>query len=155
MGSGHDDGYSSLGFVSKERQNGSFVEIAVATRMLDSLMEVARVDSIDFISIDVEGHEIHVLEGLNQKHWKPRIVLLEDVCDLTDDTVFKHMAKAGYYRFYRTGANDWYARSGERRTTLLLQLVASGRFNWGVISKCLSLLARASCASNSSEVCKQ
>lgn len=130
MGSGSDDVYSSIESLDRETRNGPFIEITVPTRTLDSMLEEAGAGSIDFISIDIEGHEIHALKGLNLERWKPRIVLLEDVYDLLDDAVRDHMATAGYFRFYRTGPNDWYVRPGERRAMLLSQILASGRFNW-------------------------
>lgn len=130
MGSGSDDVYSSVESLDLEMGSGPFVGTTVQTRTLDSMLEEAGVVSIDFISIDIEGHEMHALKGLDLQRWKPRIVLLEDIKELSDDTVRKHMLNAGYFRFYRTGANDWYARHGEHRLMLLIRILASGRFNW-------------------------
>ncbi len=46
------------------RAAGDFAVIAVATRRLDSLLaERPDIDRIDFIKIDVEGHELGVLRG--------------------------------------------------------------------------------------------
>ena len=42
--------------------------------ILDS---VPNVPSIDFLSLDVEGYEIQVLEGLNLKKYRPRYMLIE------------------------------------------------------------------------------
>ena len=113
MGGGPDDLYSSVESVESETGGGRFIDVEVPTRTLDSMLEEADISHIDFISIDVEGHEFIVLGGIDLNRWKPRIVLLEDNKDLSDDTVSQHMASAGYFRFYRTGSNDWYARSGE------------------------------------------
>jgi FkbM family methyltransferase len=131
MGSGSDNMYSTLEPSAGDPQtNHSFMEITVPTRTIDSILEEAGLGPIDFVSIDVEGHEMVVLSGIDLGRWKPRIVLLEDNKDLLDDAVQDHMRKAGYLRFYRTGSNDWYARRVERRFALLLQILASGRFNW-------------------------
>jgi FkbM family methyltransferase len=103
MGGGTDDLYSSLESVESETEGGKFIDVTAPTRTLDSMLEEAGVGEIDFISIDVEGHEILVLGGFDLNRWKPRIVLLEDNKDLSDDTVCQHMDNAGYFRFYRTG----------------------------------------------------
>jgi FkbM family methyltransferase len=34
---------------------------------------------IDFLSIDVESHEIEVLSGLTFTRWRPRLILIEDI----------------------------------------------------------------------------
>jgi FkbM family methyltransferase len=130
MGSGADDVFSSIEAFEGVATDRRFVGIKVKTRTLDSMLEETGVSSIDFMSIDVEGHEMSALSGLDLPRWNPRIVLVEDIKDLKDDAVCKHMAKAGYVRFYRTGANDWYTRRGERRAMMLIRLLRYGRFSW-------------------------
>ena len=34
-------------------------------------------NEIDFVSIDVEGHELNVLKGINFKKYKPNLVVIE------------------------------------------------------------------------------
>ena len=41
---------------------------------------------IDFLSIDVEGHEYEVIKGLNLKKYKPRILLIEFLNEKEDNT---------------------------------------------------------------------
>ena len=59
--------------------------IAVPIRTLDSVLEEAGAPKgFDFLSIDVEGHEIEVLRGFDIARWQPRLILLEDhVADLS------------------------------------------------------------------------
>ncbi len=76
------------------------------------MLEEADISHIDFISIDVEGHEFIVLGGIDLNRWKPRIVLLEDNKDLSDDTVSRHMASAWLlsllpYRIKRLVCEVW------------------------------------------------
>ena len=54
-------------------------------RTLDSILEEAGAHpGFDFLSIDVEGHEIEVLRGFDIARWRPRLILLEDhVADLS------------------------------------------------------------------------
>jgi FkbM family methyltransferase len=59
--------------------------INVPSRTLDSVLEEAGSPiAFDFLSIDVEGHEIEVLRGFDIDRWRPRLILLEDhVADLS------------------------------------------------------------------------
>jgi FkbM family methyltransferase len=81
--------------------------IAVPIRTLDSILEEARAPKwFDFLSIDVEGHEIEVLRGLDIAHWRPRLILLEDhVADLSKHRFLK---AAGYCIIRRYENNGWY-----------------------------------------------
>lgn len=130
MGSGSDNMYSSLEPSELATEVRSFVETAVTIRTLDSILEEVGLSPIDFVSIDVEGHEMVVLSGLDLERWKPTILLLEDSKDLLDDSVRRYMENAGYFRFYRSGSNDWYARRGNHRIALLLHVLASGHLDW-------------------------
>ena len=129
------DLYSTLEPLNDAAGTESSMQVSVPTRTLDSILEEAGFHSIDFISIDVEGHELHALSGIDLLRWKPRIVLLEDNKDLSDNTVCQHMASAGYLRFYRTGSNDWYARPGEQRIMLALRLLTSRPASWRGFAK--------------------
>jgi len=81
--------------------------IQVPIRTLDSVLEEAGAPAhFDFLSIDVEGHEIEVLRGFDIAHWRPRLILLEDhVADLS-----KHwfLTAAGYRIIRRYENNGWY-----------------------------------------------
>lgn len=88
--------------------------VVVPTRTLDSILADAAISVIDFVSIDVEGHELEVLKGFSIGKYRPRIVLVEDNSGGTDDTVPDYMDARGYAIFRRTGVNDWYARQDDR-----------------------------------------
>ncbi|MGD0362366.1 MAG: FkbM family methyltransferase [Bryobacteraceae bacterium] len=127
-GSGEDDLYSTL----EAPTPGSpqrFRAVVVQTRTLDSILEEAGVDSLDFITIDVEGHESRTLRGLTLSRWKPRLVLLEDNSDFAEGEVERHMRHTGYYRFWRSGANDWYAGKSVSRVWLLSRILFSDCFS--------------------------
>ena len=53
-------------------------EITVDVIRLDTLLEDLGIDKVDFISIDVEGWEIEVLQGFNIEKYNPKVVLLEN-----------------------------------------------------------------------------
>ena len=54
-------------------------KIRVPLRTLDSILTKAGVSKIDFLSIDVEGTELQVLQGLNLEKYAPRLILGEDI----------------------------------------------------------------------------
>lgn len=85
--------------------------IDVPVRTLDSILEEAQAPvGFDFLSIDVEGHEIDVLRGLSLSRWQPRLVMLEDhVADLTKH---RFMIDAGYRIIRRYENNGWYVPRG-------------------------------------------
>jgi FkbM family methyltransferase len=88
---------------------GSYPEeiIRVPVRTLDDiLVEGGAPQPLDFLSIDVEGHEIEVLRGFDFARWRPRLILLEDhVGNLSKHWFVK---SSGYRLVRRTGLNGWY-----------------------------------------------
>lgn len=101
--------------------------IEVPIRTLDSLLDEADAPKpLDFLSIDVEGHEIEVLRGFDIVRWRPRLILLEDhVADLAKH---RFMKSAGYRLIRRYENNGWYvpANAPER---------IEGRDYWEIIRK--------------------
>lgn len=81
-------------------------QVQVEVRTLDSILDEAQVESIDLLSIDVEGFELPVLQGIDLRRRRPRLVLLED--HLYDLTKHRHMTAQGYALMRRAGANSWY-----------------------------------------------
>jgi FkbM family methyltransferase len=114
VGDGNDV-LSTLDAASVERikQRGAQVsDVPVRTRRLDDMLEESRVERLDFVSIDVEGHELDVLQGFDLNRWKPQFVILEDNSNLRESSVVGFMLARGYTRFFRTGCNDWYTVTG-------------------------------------------
>jgi hypothetical protein len=70
---------------------------------------------INFVTIDVEGHELHVLKGIDFSRWQPMILIIEDNSNFEDSTIRDYLYKFGYRRFMRTVVNDWYAQKTNRR----------------------------------------
>jgi FkbM family methyltransferase len=58
-------------------QSRETYEVAVPARTLTSVLDEARVDRIDFFSLDVEGFEEQVLRGLDLDRYRPRLLLVE------------------------------------------------------------------------------
>ena len=81
--------------------------IEVPVRTLDDILFEARAPvGFDFLSIDVEGHELEVLSGFDFARWRPRLVLLEDFVG----NLSKHrfLRAAGYRLVRRFDNNGWY-----------------------------------------------
>lgn len=73
---------------------------------LDSVLQAAGVSHIDFLSLDVEGHEIEVMRGLDFAKYKPDLILIEDgVRNLAKHNFLK---SCGYKLVKRTTLNNWY-----------------------------------------------
>jgi FkbM family methyltransferase len=92
---------------------GAVKEITVRTATLDTLLVEAAFPEIQFITIDVEGHETAVLEGFTLEAHRPRIVIVEDNSVNGDRRVARYMSDRGYVHFRRTGVNEWYAHKSD------------------------------------------
>lgn len=81
--------------------------IQVPIRTLDSVLTEAQAPrGFDFLSIDVENHEIEVLRGFDIARWQPRLILIEDhVADLSKH---RYLTGAGYRIVRRYENNGWY-----------------------------------------------
>lgn len=70
------------GLMSKVVDDGVY---SCDTSTLETILDNCEVDrNIDFLSLDVEGHELEVLEGLNLCKYRPNYMLIE----LWDDNEF-------------------------------------------------------------------
>jgi FkbM family methyltransferase len=90
---------------------GNIREIRVRTARIDTLLEDVGFPALQFITLDVEGHELEALRGFSLARWAPRIVIIEENRLRRSSAVRSHMSAHGYVNFRRTGVNDWYARS--------------------------------------------
>jgi FkbM family methyltransferase len=81
--------------------------IDVPTKTLDQILQEANAPTgFDFLSIDVEGHELEVLQGFGLRRWRPRLILLEDHVGSLAKHRFLHAA--GYRLIRRFDNNGWY-----------------------------------------------
>lgn len=68
--------------------------VNVNVRTLDYILNEANVNSIDILSIDVEGWELEVMGGFDSNKFNPKVVLLENV--LHDENYISYMGDIGY-----------------------------------------------------------
>jgi FkbM family methyltransferase len=116
-GTARAHGVSSLGLEGEQHVHGfGFVAqpLVVRTQTLDWILHDAGMSPpLDFVTIDVEGHELAVLRGFDIERWMPRVLIVEDNSNYRDRSVRKHLARFGFVPFRRTGVNDWYARHSD------------------------------------------
>ena len=99
--------YSTLNTALRVADGNVVGSIEVPIKTLDEVLDDARAPSpIDFLSIDVEGHEREVLLGFNFARWRPRLVLIED--HVLDRRLHRDLVSRGYTWIRRTGLNSWY-----------------------------------------------
>ena len=81
--------------------------IEVPIRTLDDvLIEAQAPVPIDLVSLDVEGHELQVLDGFTLGRWQPRLILLED--HVGDLSKHRFLSAQGYRLIRRVENNGWY-----------------------------------------------
>jgi len=74
-------------------QNIKSIKYILKTKKLQTIIEENKITKIDFFSLDVEGHELSVLEGLNFNHVRPKYILIE--CTHKDE-IFDFMLNNDY-----------------------------------------------------------
>jgi FkbM family methyltransferase len=99
--------FSSLNpdfFVAGMRKE-EIIEVPVRT-LDDILVEATAPSPIDLLAIDVESHEIDVLNGLTLTRWRPRLIFIEDT--VLNLRLHRLLRSRGYKWLRRTGINSWY-----------------------------------------------
>lgn len=103
-------GHSSLNEVFVVAGLKSQGAITVAVRTLDDVLAEANMPApIDFVSIDVEGHEADVLAGFDLQRWQPRLLVIED--HVLNLRLHRLMQRLGYKWLRRVDFNGWYVPS--------------------------------------------
>ena len=72
----------------------------VTVRTLNPMLRESRIEQVDFVSIDVEGTELNVLQGFSLDHYRPRLLLIH--CK------HAYITDRGYKLVRRTNLNSWY-----------------------------------------------
>lgn len=99
-----------------EKHNTEFIPTwtQVPANTLDFMLEEARFPRVDFLTIDVEGHEFSVLQGFSIERWNPSVVVLERLKHEPEPQIAAYMSAHGYEKRFNLphGAvddcNDFY-----------------------------------------------
>lgn len=78
----------------------------VKVTTLNKVLASAGVERIDFLSLDVEGHEVEVMRGMDFEKYRPSLFLIED--GVRDLSKHKFLKSRGYKLVKRTTINNWY-----------------------------------------------
>jgi hypothetical protein len=77
---------------------------------LDEVLAECGNPRVDFVSIDVEGLQLEVLEGFDLKRHHPALLFVED--HLLNWQTHFHLRRRGYKLVKRTQLNNWYVPEG-------------------------------------------
>ena len=95
--------------LSRIKSEGGIInKIRVKAKTLDSILEENNIRDIDFLSIDVEGHELDVLKGFSISRFNPRILVIENNDMGIDNSINDYLKQFDLVRFKITGCNEWY-----------------------------------------------
>lgn len=87
--------------------------IPVVTLTLGRILDCLGIESVDILSIDTEGSELHVWASLLGVPKLPKIVIMEyQTCDNppNDEVILRQMTNDGYREVHRTKYNLIFAR---------------------------------------------
>ena len=113
-------GLGSLSYEQALETRRRGVEVFERTVEVATLVEVCEkyvTSTIDFLKIDVEGCERQVLEGMDFRRWRPRIVVIEATAPLSATQTHSKwegiLLENDYLSAFFDGLNRYYVRAEE------------------------------------------
>ena len=108
------ESFSSLGIkesYSNLKKDINQKKITVQLRRLDTILgkHAPDVKEIDILSVDVEGWELEVMDGLDISKYGPKVMIIENL--FSDNHYLKYMKDKGYFLWRRARPNDVYVRN--------------------------------------------
>ena len=94
------------------RMGATIEEVAVPYRSLNDVLAGSE-SPIDFVSIDVEGHELDVLDGFDLEKFRPGVIMTECTYDRDNDLVGEYLKARRYRRLTTIGCNHVFVRSSD------------------------------------------
>lgn len=109
------------------RENGAFQEIEVDVTSLDSLLSNLTTH-VDLLVLDIEGHELSVLEGFSLKVFCPRVLMIEIHFGDGDEALRCYLRSQGYFSAGVIGCNELFASESDvgRLSKLVQSFLAMG-----------------------------
>lgn len=116
------ESFSSLGLKSsyaRLKKDINQQKIIVQLRRLDTILETHAPDvsQIDILSVDVEGWELEVLDGLNTAKYRPHLMVIENL--FNSNKYLSYMNAIGYSLWKRASPNDVYIRNATVSSPLM------------------------------------
>lgn len=111
-------GHASLEKNADEHNYKIHASIKVKTDTLTNILNTDGIETIDLLSIDVEGTELEVLKGLDFDKYSPRLILLEDKHLYLNKHLY--LKKKGYVLVKRLNGNCWYIHKSSPRPNVRL-----------------------------------
>ncbi|MHB1049002.1 MAG: FkbM family methyltransferase [Bacteroidota bacterium] len=98
--------------VARERVGGRYFikeEITVPSKHLSEILDehLPPAQHIDFLSVDVEGKDLEVLQSNDWEKYRPTVILIETMevsrgVELTNDSIYRFLTGKGYEFFGKT-----------------------------------------------------
>ena len=113
---------------------GSVKESVVQVKKISCIInECSNLEKIDFLKIDVEGHEYEVLKSFDFEKFKPSLIVTEDNFKDEFKKVRYFLKTKGYEVIARDRINYWFAPKSEVKKFMYDYLHAKMRFlRWDV-----------------------
>ncbi len=83
----------------------------VPAMTVNKILEQCKVEQIDFVSIDVEGHEMAVLRGFDLRKYQPQLIVVEYSTLEGKKELISYLRQQGYFIWSDNG-QDLYAVRG-------------------------------------------
>jgi len=101
-------------------------KISVPMNKIDTLIErhLKEFESIELITIDIDGSEKYAFEGLDLNKWRPRLLILEH--SVVPSLIKNYAKKYGYHKGKVIGADIIYCRDKED-INILKTLIPKGK----------------------------
>jgi len=109
---------------NKEREDrilaegGTLKRIQVPCLTLNEILKDCH-QPIDFLSVDVEGFEFNVLNGLDLDRIRPRVIVMEQDAMNQDSPAVKILTTHGYVPRCHLGSNSFYTQADDQGTFYL------------------------------------
>lgn len=108
-----DDAYSGLLNVDYPHlgRNKTAEILQVQTQPLSQILDKCLPNgrSIDFLSIDCEGHDLEVLRSNNFEIYRPKLIVVEDLNANSDGSIYEFMCDKGYHFQAKVRCSSFYS----------------------------------------------
>lgn len=113
----------------RREHRSPYVERLVNVETLAAVCQRYVTRAIDFLKIDVEGHELEVIEGGDWQRWRPRVVVVEAPTlhtETPNHLTWEHLLLGADYRYATCdGLNRYYVRAEDEPLVKVLGVPAN------------------------------